>query len=283
MKTINIFIKILLFSIGSPATASLLPEGLTLLRIDTSITSAKALWMGTQLTDYEKNGETQLISTGISYSLGFKNLQIDTRIAYADYKMLSGQMGDAKNGDTNSGLQEVGFKFTQEIYETDSYSIDAFYGVRSPGSNKTPDTFLALNNGNSNYEFGINNGIKLENSLLINMIKYTYRPDKIQGNQFYFDFGYRYQMKKSSIGLLFGQLITYGGVDIGSTGFNNLMNERNGKPPFSSVKEEYQFINITGDYWLTRASAMDFTFSKKISGRNTDSSTNIGFGINWIL
>ena len=282
MKKIKI-ILLSIFTYSNYVSAGTLPEGMSIFRIDTSITSSKALWMGATLADYEANGETRLVSSGISLLMGFKNLQIDTRITYADFSMLSGKMGDAKAGDTNSGLQEVGFKMSQSMFDSDSYALDAFFGVRAPGSNKSADTFLALNNGNTNYEFGFVNEFKMDNSVFSNTLKYNSRPDPVQGDQFYFDLGYRMQLKRASFGLLISQLKTNGGVDIGSPEFDKLMTAKGGKPPFSSVKEEYQAIGLTGDFWLTRSTSLDWILSKKIGGRNTDVGSSFGLGINWIL
>ena len=282
MKIISglLFASLVMTEYGKAGT---LPEGMALFRFDSSVTSSKSLWMGNAPTDYENNGETRLVSSGISLLMGFKNLQVDTRITYAEFSMLSGKMADAKGGDVNAGLQEVAFKLSQTLFESDFYGLDGFFAVRAPGSNKSPDTFLALNNGNTNYEFGFINEFKMDSSVFSNTIKYNDRPDPIQGDQFYFDLGYRLQFKKSSFGFLFSQLKTNGGVDIGSAQFESLMTAKGGKPPFSSVKEEYQAIGITGDFWLTRSTALDWILSKKISGRNTDIGSSFGFGINWIL
>lgn len=282
MKAINILVFIL-FTFSRYTNAGTLPEGIAIFRIDSNVTSSKALWMGTTLADYEANGETRLVSSGVSLIMGFKNLQVDTRITYADFSMLSGKMGDAKAGDTNSGLQDVAFKLSQSIFESEFYDLDGFFGVRAPGSNKSADTFLALNNGNTNYEFGLVNEFKMDNSIFSNTLKYNYRPDPVQGDQIYLDLGYRLQFKRTSFGLLLSQLKTNGGVDIGSDQFDNLMTARGGKPPFSSVKEEYQAVGLTGDFWLTRSTSLDWVLSKKISGRNTDVGSSFGLGINWIL
>lgn len=282
MKRIDLLLFTLL-TFGIYVNAGTLPEGIAIFRIDSNVTSSKALWMGTTLADYEANGETRLVSSGMSLLMGFKNLQVDTRITYADFSMHSGKMGDAKAGDKNSGLQEVAFKLSQSIFDSEFYALDGFFGVRAPGSNKTADTFLALNNGNTNYEFGLVNEFKMDSSIFSITLKYNYRPDPVQGDQFYLDFGYRLQFKRTSFGLLFSQLKTNGGVDIGSIQFDNLMTVRGGKPPFSSVKEEYQAVGLTGDFWLTRSTSLDWILSKKIVGRNTDVGSSFGLGINWIL
>ena len=152
-----IFIATTSLFIGS-LNAQVLPKNVKTVRIGTSISTANALWVGENATDFDGDGERKAVTNDITFSAGLGNKwQIDVKAAYMETEMVKGSAGGAVEGDKEKGLSEVSVMAQKAWKSKSKLKQVSRFGLGAPGysnSFESEEMFLATNEGTSKVYLG---------------------------------------------------------------------------------------------------------------------------------
>ncbi len=246
-------------------------------RVGISYTTADGLWVGDKEVNFKDapNATGEGTRTTLQYNIGTNyNLAEDKSLAfnltYSEAKMNDTAVADAAEGASRRGISEIRIAYMQNMTKR-FIKIDLGIGARLPGDNKSPDTFIALNDGFSKYDFHANFSKRLGKIDLSLNNRYTIRPTG--HNQSLVNLNVAtYLTSKVYFGLGYAKFNTFDGTDILGPGF-----EVTGSPGFSRVKEAYTQVSATGALIL-KDNVIDLTFATKTQGENTDMSNTFAIG-----
>lgn len=266
----KLLLSILIFPLSS--YSSVLPDGHKALRVDYTIGNADDLYVGekkTKIQDATGNPERNIKNIGFAASFGIgSSSQIDLGIVYSDV--------DLGNGSDRTGVSEVLLKYTYNVFSNEFFDFDVGVGSRSAGDNRSGDNFIALNDGQTKYDFYLGGAYRFQRFSFNVNSRLTSRPNSGSKSQQLYEFSIAYlPLDKLQIATFYQIFNTSeGGLDIGATNFG-------GK--FSQVAEEYTSIGGIVGYQIASQHIVDARYGVKIDGRNTDANKTLTLGYTFLL
>lgn len=245
-------------------------------RIGVQFVKADGLWIADEDTDFENDDGDFGSRTITQYELSSAyNLSDDENLffslAYSEAIMNDIGFADVSADDGRRGISNLGVAYLNKFYKG-MIDVSVGVGVRTPGDNRSGNTFIAISDGFTKYDAYLNFNKNFGKLRIFLDNRYTVRPEAI--NQMLNSFGITSPViSKLFIGARFDTFDTFGGSDIGGSGFSV-----NNVPGFARVKESYQSVAINAAY-LFNSLVYDIYVSQKISGENTDMSEAVGFGV----
>lgn len=252
----------------SLASAEVLEPTQKAVRVEYSRGNATELYAGENkvsvknATGFEKRDITNTSILG-SFGLGYRS-QIDLGLAYSDVDV--GTQGQG-------GISEVSARYLYQVYSSSAFNFDIGAGFRAPGDNRTGDSFLALSDGLTKYDFFLGASYNISLVKLGLNSRYTDRSHAVAGSQALNEFALIVIPTNSiQIGGFYQIFSTSKGRNISDADFG-------GK--FSEVKEEYHALGLSLAYRIDQTFIVDARYGKKLSNniRNTDANSTLGLGL----
>lgn len=281
----NILIMMpLLLGVMSSANARTLPPREIDLRQEFTFNTASALWKGSNLSTYGGNGRVNVIGAKLNTSVGLPyEMQVDANLAWSNSRMAKGSEGGRKEGDSVSGISELGLQLTKATYQSGNYAMDLFVGVRFPGfSRKNPDDFIAINDGATKLEFGLSNALDFSDFSLVFDARWIHRTGAPHDQAALNLSAPLYLFEKTQLGPIVSYVNTFGGYDIGSASFMAASNAA-GSLLFSEVRESFLAAGVFIAHPLSESVGVDAYVSQKFFGANTDKGLTLGLGFSYSL
>lgn len=263
--------SLLIFSLNlicSFANADVLEPTQKAIRIEYSKGNATELYAGENkvsvknATGFDKRDITNTSILG-SFGLGYKS-QIDLGLTYSDVDV--GTQG-------KGGISEVSARYLYQALSSSTFNLDIGAGFRAPGDNRTGDSFLALSDGLTKYDFFLGASYNISFVKLGINSRYTDRSHAVAGSQTLNEFALIVIPTDSiQIGGFYQIFNTSKGRNISDADFG-------GK--FSEVKEEYHALGLSLAYRVNQMFIVDARYGKKLSSniRNTDANSTLGVGL----
>lgn len=270
------------------------------IRLDAGLYRASSWWAGDQAQDFRSfpNGEDDAntfthyerltYSTDISKKLNMSVFGEFTSTTLNNTD-ITGMLNE--DGDSISGLSAIGFDFGYSLWQQGRSSIDLSFGVSAPGDSSLDESkFISINDGQTRYHLGVDYSVFVGTGKFDLSANYIYRPGAFNtnasGGNFTYDIpdilevgaAYYHFVKKSYFHVGFTQSTALGGIDIGSFQWREHTGA-GGRPAFPATREERGEASIGYGLFYSDDISFDITYSKVLTGRNTDRGQGINFGV----
>ncbi len=260
-----IFLALILSSIT--AIAGVLPATQKSLRFEYSMGSAKDLYAGSNkvsIKDATGNSKREISNVGFLGSFGLGDrAQVDLGLTYSSV--------DVGNDVKQGGVSEILARLIFDIVDSSVFEFDLGLGFRAAGDNRGGDSFLALSDGLTKYDFYLGLGWNPGPIQVALNTRYTDRSHPVSKSQLSNELSLiATPLDQLQIALGYQMFSTNGGFDIGGAGFTG---------NFSQVKEEYTALNLSAGYQVATSLIVDGRYGQKLSGKNTDGNTTVGVGV----
>ncbi len=267
------------------------------IRLDVGVYSASSWWRGAELRDFSSfsdgrddantftHYERLTYSTDISKKLNMSVFGEFTSTTMNDFSNTG-----LEDGDDITGLSAIGFDFGYSLWRKGRSSIDLTFGVTAPGDGSLDESrFISVNDGQTRYNFGLDYSIFLSSGKLDLSGNYIYRPGAFNtdpaGDNQSFDIpdilevgaAYYHFIKRSFFHVGFTHSTSLGGIDIGpdSAKWRN----NTGRAAFPATREERGEAYIGYGLFYSKEISFDITYTKVLTGRNTDRGQGLNFGL----
>ncbi len=245
------------------------------LRLGVVSGSADGVWVGDDETDFGSGKRTIKLIT-LDKTISMKNNSvIGFNLTHATTELEDGDFSPAgaTEGDTRSGIAEVGFYYLKRLAIRMPLNLDVGAGFRAPGDYDEPSSFVALSDGVPKYDLMANLSYNLKAWNFALMNTYTLRGDRAE-NQMKNDLRVGWNHNKFGVYAMYTLFNTEGGADILDAEFTAAGNTTG----FQIVDEDYNAISLGAMYNINRKYAVDVFVSKKEDGKNTDTNEAVGVG-----